>query len=670
MRIVNAIFTLAGSVILFGGLVLPAQNVDQAPKVSPPPEVRWYERLQQPYRAPHVSAPEFRNSDRIGRLLRAGKLYLTLQDAIALALENNLDIELERYVPGMADSDLLRAKGGGMLRGVPLTVSELPQGVGGPASPLLNTPASGVTTTSSVPANLNELNSITALQTNSSIVGATPLATGPPVPVFDPALTGQLQWQHQTTPQPNAFVAGTNSLVGRTLTGNFGLQKGFALGTQISTSFNNNSQQTNSVRNSINPYTASNLGIAVIQPLLRGFGFDVNRRFIRIAKNNQRVSDLVFRQQIISTVAGVIRLYWDLVSLGEDVKVKQQTLALARKLYDDNQAKVEAGTLAPIELVRAQAQVAASREDLANSEGFQLQQELILKTILTRRGTADPVLREARIVALDPIDIPVREEVRPVQDLIEEARTSRPELESARLQIENSEISLKGSRNALLPQIDLFGIAQNSGLSGQPNRLSLSDPGANAGTSLTVNPDQNYIGGYGTGLGQIFRRDFPTYGLGLQINLPLRNRLALGDVIRDEMQIRQTQVREQQLENQVRLEVESALISLHRARSAYEAAVDTRKLQEQSLEIELDKYANGLSTNFLVLQYQGYVAQARSTEVAAKGVYVKARAALERATGETLQNHNISIDEVFHGHITREPNPLPVEPGSAAASQK
>ncbi len=384
------------------------------------------------------------NSTRLGDLLRAGKLYLSLQDAIALALENNLDVELQRYAPAIAESDLLRAKGGSaVLRGIPYTVNLLPQGIGGPASPLLNIPASGITPTTSVPTNIIEIAAIVPGTTTAQI--STPFSTGPDVPIFDPAVVGNLIWQHTTTPETNTLIAGTDALAARSLTGSLGVEKGFSLGTQLGLTFNSNSQNTNSLRSAYNPYNTSVLGLNLVQPLLRGFGPSVNRRFIRIARNNQQASELVFRQQVIETVAGVIRLYFDLVSLIEDVGVKRQTLGLAEQLYADNRTKVEQGTLAPIELVRAQAQVAASRQDLANSEGFELQQELIMKTVITRRGTADPVLREARIVATTPNEVPATEDVRPVQDLVMQALANRPEIEEARLQIANSRISLQGS---------------------------------------------------------------------------------------------------------------------------------------------------------------------------------------------------------------------------------
>lgn len=638
-------------------LTTKAQTQDQTPRVEMHSNDHWYDRLLVPYQPRFVPPISFDNSARVGNLLRSGKLYLSLQDAISLALENNLDIELERFAPELAHFDTLRTRGGAITRGISYSINELPQGIGGPSSPLLNLPATGSTPTSSVPTALTEVSAIVPSQT-SSVITNLQFSTGPAIPVFDPAVIGSLNWQHLTTPETNQFIVGTNALVSRNVLGNIGLQKGFSLGTQLSATFNANNQNQNSFRNTINPYTNSNLGLLLDQPLLRGFGAGVNRRYIHIAKNDEKISDLLFRQQVIATVAGVIRLYTDLVSLMEDVQVKQQTLALSERLYQDNKEKVEQGTLAPIELVRAQAQVAASRQDLTNSDGFELQQELLVKTVLTRRGTADPLIRAARIVATTPIEVPATEDIRPVQDLLADAFGNRPELQEAQLQIANSELYMKGSKNALLPQVDLLASAQNSGLAGALNPLASTTTGG-TGTGATAAPNETFVGGFGSALGQILRRNYPTYAVGIQFNFPIRNRIAEGDFVRDEIQLRQTQVRQQQLENQVRLEVEGALIALQRSRAAYDAAVEARKLQEQSLQIELEKYQNGISTPFLVQQYESYVAQARSTEVSARGTYGKAKTQLERAIGMTLQNHNIAVDEVMRGRIATQPAALP-----------
>ncbi len=633
-----------GTAALLSAQQIPHARITQMPEVSSA-HATGFDRFINPYRAPLVSLVDFRNSDRIYSLIRGGQLYLTLQDAIALALENSLDVELQRFGLRIAESDLLRARGGGLLRGVPLTVRELPTGVGGPGSPLLTT-VGGITPVTSIPAATSDLAPITGQTTDLSILGAAPLATGPRIPGFDPAIIGQLNAGHTSTPQTNQIVSGTNQLKNGSFFGNAGLVQGFSTGASYNLGFNANRQTTNSTRSSYNPYTTGSLGLNVSQPLLQGFGTAVNRRFITIAGNNVRITDYVFRQQIIDTLSSVIRLYWDLVSLEEDVSVKRRSFALAQKLYEDNKTQVEVGTLAPIEVKRAMAEVARGRQDIVNAESLLLQQELILKNVLTRRGTLDALVSDARIVPTDHIAIPAQEAVRPVADLVSEAFRNRPDLSQAHLQIENSRISLKGSRNALLPELDLVGNLQNNALAGQATAI----PG--------VTPDPVLIGGPGTFLSQIASRSFPNYSIGLQLNIPIRNRTAQADVIRDELQLRQSQVREQQLENQVRLEVENAQLIMARSRAAYDAAVETRQLQEEALDAEQERFGVGASTTYVVIQYQRDLAQARSTEVVTAGNYAKSKAALDRATGETLINNNVAVEEAYQGTVAR-PSAIP-----------
>jgi len=325
---------------------------------------RWYQ-------ARPVPPVSFQNSGRIDSLMRAGQLYLSLPDAIALALENNLDIELQRTLPRIAGTDVQRASGGGQLRGLSLLINQPPPGIGGPNGPLLTNLTTGSTPSPLVNTNFSDLALISEQQNNLSVAGATSLSSGPPIPQFDPSISGLLNWLHQSSPQSSTVLTGgSNWLVSNNTNGNIGLLQGFSPGTQVSLNFDNTRFTSNATRYTYNPTLISSLGLTITQPLLRGFGIDLNRRFIRIAKNSQKVADLVFRQQVIDTIAGVTRLYTDLVSLNEDVKVKRETLRLAQRLYDDNKEKVDQGTLAPIEVTRAMAQVAASRQALITAEGL------------------------------------------------------------------------------------------------------------------------------------------------------------------------------------------------------------------------------------------------------------------------------------------------------------
>jgi outer membrane protein TolC len=598
--------------------------------------------LRGDFRPGSVSATDFHDTSRLGSLIRAGQLYLSLQDAIALALENNLDLELERYGVRMAATDTYRSQGGGTLRGVPLTVNEAPAGIGGPnGSPLITTAATGSTPQSIVSVSVTDTQLIAESQDNLGVTGTFPFANGPLIPLFDPTLTGQLLGQRSNVPQTSILNTNGTDVASNSFTGNFGYLQGFSPGTQISAGFQNQYQDQNYYRDLFNPYSQSSLGITITQPLLRGFGSELNRRFIHIAKNSEKISDYVFQAQAISTISGVIRLYDDLVSLNADLKVKQETLATAQRLLEDNRNKVDQGTLAPIEATRAEAQVASARQDVINSEGYVRQQELILKNVLARNWGDDPLVHEARIIPTDTLSLEPLPEQTPAQ-IVAEALSNRPEYQAAKLQLTNTQISLKGTKNELLPEIDLVGSYQASGLAGGYNATS------GAGTAY---PGVN--GNYGTVLDQILKGTYPTYSVGINLTLPVRNRIAQSDVARDELQVRQTQVRLKQLENQIRAEVEDALIALQRTRAAYEAATVTTRLQEQSLAIEQEKFDVGLSTNFLVIQYQSYVAQARSTEVAALDAYAKAKTQYERSIGQTLTKHDVSIDEAFRGVVQR-----------------
>lgn len=593
--------------------------------------------LDRPF-VPHypVRPVDLSNSPLIRQLLRAGNIYLSLTDAITLAIQNNLDVELQRYGLPAAEMEVVRAKGGGLPRGILYNVYEVPVGVGGPASPLVTTVAAPEIASGAVPTNPSELGALVEQQDNLETTGTISYATGSPVPIFDPAINGQFSWTHQTTPESNPFSVNTNNLISTVGLANSGFVQGFSTGTQINMGFNNSVQSLNSAIYPYSPFTSSNLGFTITQPLLRGFGIALNRRFIRIAQNEQRISNLLLQQQLIATVYGVVRLYTDLVALYEDVKVQEETLASAEKLYSDTQARVEEGTQAPIELTRANAQVYAIRQDLIDARGLLEEQEAIVKNVITRRTANDPELLTARIIPTDTIEVPATDEIRPIQDLLADAYTNRPDLQQAGLQTTNSKIYLEGDRNNLLPEIDLVGIAQNNSLVGQINPLA---------TNVTT----NFIGGYGTALDQLFSARYPTYGVGINITLPLRNRIAQSDLARDQVQLQQTQIREQQLRNQAQLEVQDALIAMRRARSSYDAALKTQALQQESLEAEQAKFDVGASTSFFIIQYESYLAQARSTVVVAKSAYLKARAALERATGSILQAYNVSLDEATRG---------------------
>ncbi|MBM3746241.1 MAG: TolC family protein [Acidobacteria bacterium] len=572
-----------------------------------------------------MQAQVYEDSPRLASLVRGGNAYLSLRDAIAIALENNLDVELQRLGPRFAETDLKRTRAGALPKGIPLSVREGPKSVSAGGDVLAAALGPGQ-------------------ETNLSIAGPTQLSTGRLPPALDPVLTGKVRTDHLTAPQLNSFLVGTPALVTGANTANFGWQKGFLAGGELSAGFENSHQTLNHRRYDLAPFNTSSFGIAFTQPLLRGFGRALNSRFIRIAGNSRIQSDLVFRQQVISTVAGVIRLYWDLASLNEDVKVRRQTLERAEKLLSDNQAHVEAGTRAPIEVVRARAEVARSRRDLIAAESLVRQQETVLKDYLTRRTVSDSALAAVRIIPTDTLRVDRDERIPPASELAANALKQRPDLAQARIQIDSTQLALRGSKNALLPSLDLVATVRNNALAGDVNPLTV--PGM-----APHRPDPILLGGYGAALSQLLRRSFPDYGVGVQLTIPLRNRAAEADYARDNLALRQQQLRLRQLNKQVHVEIENALIALEQARATLAAAESEREFQEQALAAEEEKLAVGASTTFLVIQYQRDLAQARSAEVSASAGFVKARAALDRASGLLLESHGVSLT----GSETRVP---------------
>jgi outer membrane protein TolC len=372
----------------------------------------------------------------------------------------------------------------------------------------------------------------------------------------------------------------------------------------------------------------------------------MNRRWIRVAKNDEKISDLVFRQDLINLVYGVSLLYYDLASLNEDLRVKRQTLASAQELLKNTQAGVDLGTLAAVELTRAKAQTAGAEQDVINAQGLLEQQEALIKNVLTRRGSREPALQAAHVVVTDTLTVPPAESAVALQDLLKQAQQLRPDLAAVNLEITNADIALEGTKNELLPELNLVGSVQNQGLAGQ------AAPASQTGATASGTP---YSGGYGAVLDQLFSARYPSWSVGIQLNFPLRNRVAQADLTRDLLQRRAFQTQLIAVQNQAALEIDSAMIALRRARAAYDAAVRTRQLQQESLDVERARYEAGVDTAFFVIQYQAYLSQALSTEVVAKGDYFKAVAGLGRAVGTLLDSNNVSIDEAVRGRVSAPP---------------
>jgi outer membrane protein len=605
-----------------------------------------------PFRRPYVPQLFPGTGERLNSLVRDGKLYLTLHDAIALAVENNLDVEVERYNIVLADTDLVRARGGGSTRGIDFTIQEPENGVGGPGSPLLNSAAVSTNPVTPTVTDLTSLNSMVQAQQNLSGTGTATYSAGPNIPLFDPNLileSGYLQRSNTqtltTTTDTGTGATGTGGDTGTTtqagslrfVTADIAYLQGFSTGAQLEATVNNDSPVIYGSASQYDPFSTISTSSTLTQPLLRGRGRDVNLRYLRIANNNRKVSRLLFEQQVLETIYGTSRLYFDLVSLGENVVVKQESLRASQKLVSDDESQVEQGTLAPIELTRARALLSSSQFDLIQAQGLYRQQEVILRDELIRTGSPVFSAQFTEIVPTDHIIIPDQAEPINVPDLIQQGLARRPDLAQADLQVKNGEISVKAARNQALPQLNLYGNVETRGSSEQAYEQL-----GTTGTGLPTIPQNFALGGL---------RTSTIYQGGIQLTLPLRNRIAQSDAARDTLQLRQVQARTEKLSNQIRESIENAVIALDTAYAAYHAAGVSRDFQEQLLQSERDKLSVGESTNLLVIQNETYLAQARSTEIAARSNWKKAQIDLDHALGNLLDRNNIKLDEAVSGTI-------------------
>jgi outer membrane protein TolC len=572
------------------------------------------------------------NSPRLEGMIRAGRIYLSLEDAIALALENNIDIEVARYGPQVAQSDYLRAKAGGLLRGVPSAVAA----VANSASSQSGTGSGQAGTGSSGSAGVS-----------SSTGGTVITQTGTTIPSLDPSFYFAGGFGHTSSPQSNTITTGLSSIAYDYRSYQSGIQQSFLTGSTVSLAYSQSHVAANNPLNDLNPNTTGAATLQVTQHLLQGWGLAVNNRNIRVAKNNLRFSDLTFQQQVTTTVAGVASLYWDLVSFVEDVKVKQQALDVARQFYEDNKKQVEIGTLAPIEVVRAEANVAQAEQDLTNSDTVLMQQETIVKDALSRNGVASPSVASARVIPTDRLNVPEGEYNEKLEALVELALASRSDLAQARINVENSKIGLSGSRGALLPTLDVQGTLTNNALTGDVNAQTLN------GEAVPHSVDPYFQGGAGNLWSQIFRRNFPNYSIAFQLSMPIRNRSAQADYIRDALTVRQTELSEQQAIKNVRVNVQNAWIAVIQARARYKSVLKARILQEQTLDAENKKYALGASTAFLVVQTQRDLATARANEVAALAAYSRSLVNLDLQTSQVLPRYHVELADARVGKSSR-----------------
>jgi outer membrane protein TolC len=598
-----------------------------------------------PYLPQQVAQPNLGNSPRMDGLMRDGKIYLSIDDAVALALENNLDLEIARYNLNIAAADLLRAKSGANILGINTGIVQ-------------NTPGGGIGGLGGTVGSGTGGTTVAAGGAGSGTNGlvSSTLGIGSTITSFDPILTGTLQLDKNDTESVSS-LAPVPILSQNTYTANFAYTQGFQWGTAVTAGFNNTHVTTNSPTSLLTPDLSSNFQFRLTQNLLQGFGSLPNTRFIRIAKNNREISDVAFRLQVITTVDQVENMYWDLTFAYENVRVQEEALAYQQKALDDVQRQAKVGTVAPIQVVSAQSTLATGQQNLIVAQNNLQLQQLLMKNALSR-SIEDPVLAEADVIPTSAMQVPQEEAVIPIQDLINDALQHRAELAESRIDLNSRDLSGKAVRNAMLPTLDAFAYYGGSGVGGDialpacaagtiSSRCYTTLPPAFTGTSSVS---------YGGTLHQLVNSTAPDKGVGITLNIPLRNREAQANQVRAELEYRQAQVRLHQLENQVRIEVRNAQFDVKQNRVAVQAAQSAVDLARQTLDADQQKLKVGLTTQTAILQDASTLTGSESNLVSAKAAYEKSRIELDRATGLLLDHSGINVAEATRGQVTHLPS--------------
>jgi outer membrane protein len=581
---------------------------------------KWFPTIFRPYQEQVVPHVVLENSPRLESLLRDGKLELTLADALALALENNLDIAVQRYIPKFAQTDVLRTQSGQAARG--FEGASIPGGLSAGAL------GAGVSTSGTG----------TGVGSAGGITGGGGAVSVGSTGNFDPSFSFNLSWDRVISPLNTQVVAGVPVVTGTTTAFSSSYAQLFHTGTSYSLSLSGQRQTSTQKNLLFNPADVARFALGANQPLLNGFGRLPNERFIRVARNNTKVSEQVFQQQIITTAVLVENTCWDLAAFQQNVRVAEQSLAVSERLLRDNQARVEIGTMSPLEVVSAEAEVAARTRDLTiASTNLQLQ-EATLKNMLVKK--VSPELDAARIVIKDTMPEPRASDIPELQPALASAFEKRPDLKQAESSLFNQDIAAQFTTNSLLPGAAVFGFYAGSGLGGQ---------GTQTETGLL------------NALGQSFKGDYPEYAGGLTLTIPLKNRVAQADNLRSQLEGQQLRISLQRSRNQVSLEVRKAIIGMIQGKAQVEAAHEAVRLAREMWQGEQNKLEAGASTSYQVILRERDFIAAQQAEVVAMAGYAKAMVELDRATGSTMGRNGIEFADALSGKVTK----MPVTPFSS-----
>ena len=578
------------------------------------------------YAPSSVPEPDLANSSRLEHLIRDGKLYISLHDAIALAMENNLDLAIARYNLPIADTDIQRTKAGASFRGVNTGVVQGTPG-GGIGGFGTGAPGAGAGGTTGGAGG--------AGAGAAGLVQST-LGAGTAVPSFDPAVTAVSGVEHLTTPLANLQIYGVPSLQLNTTQANFNYSQAFPTGSSFSLEVDNNRQTSNSIFSTLSPQLGTYYRFTFTQQLLAGFGTGPNLRYLRIARNNKKISDISFKDQVVATVTQIANIYWDLVSAYEAERVTEQSYAFAQQSLDNAKKQLQLDAVPAMDVMRAEAEVSRRDQDLTIAKTNLQLQESLIKNALTK-NLDDPVLESMPVVPTDRLEAGDAEAQKPLQDLINQALQSRPELSESQIDLQNRQISRQAAKNALLPTLALVGFYGGTGLAGELN------PAFQGMNSAIVPP--NFWGGFENA----FNNSSPDYFVGVNLNIPIRNRVAKADQYRSELEYRQAELRMQQLKKQIRIEVRNAQYAVEQGRARVLAAKKGRDLASKTFTIMQKEQALGAGSSFQTLTAQRDLAVAELDLVNATTAYQKSKLELQRVTGTTLEDNGIQIQDAVNG---------------------
>ena len=580
-----------------------------------------------------IPEPVLANSPRLDRMIRDGKLYLSLKDAIELALEDNLDLAIARYNLPIANTDILRTEAGGFFRGVNTGVVQGTPG-GGVGGFGTGAPGAGAGGTTGGAGG--------AGAGASGLVQST-LGTGTIVSSYDPLLNLNGGVEHLTSPEANRQIYGVPSLQANTGAVNASYSQAFATGTSINFIFDNSRQTTNSPFFNLSPTLSSMFRFQIQQELLAGFGFGPNLRYLHIARNNKKISDIAFRDQVIATVTQIENIYWDLVSAYEQTQVNEQSDSFAQQTLDNTRKQLQLQSVPAMDVMRAEAEVSKRDQDLTVARTSLQLQETLMKNAVTR-SLDNPVLEAMPVIPTDRVQPVAIQSAQPIQDLITEAQHNRPELTMSDIDLVNRQISRAAARNALLPALSAVAFYGGSGLAGPLNPVYDT---ATLGPNIS-NVPTNFAGA----LQNAYNGSSPDYFVGLNLNIPIRNRVAKADQFRSELEYRQAELRLEQLKKQVRIEVRNAQFALDQTGARVEAARKARDLAQRTFDITKKEQELGAGSIYQTLSAQRDLSLAQLDLVSAMTTYAKAKVELDRATGTTLQHNGILIQDAITGVVT------------------